>query len=862
MTLPISLCAQTTADSLSSPNDTLSPPVVQNDTVPPDTTVTDSAAADTVVSTSPKEKPVLEAEVVYDAEDSIRFDLTEQKVYLFGKANINYKKIELTAARIEFSMKNNTVYAYGVEDSSGEKIGKPVFKEGEKSFDSERLRYNFRSKKGLIYEVHTQEGDGDLYSEKVKKHPNDEIHVKKGKYTTCEVEDYHIRFNKAVVIPKDKIVSGPANLVIAGIPTPVVLPFGYYPNQDGEAAGVILPSYGESPGLGFYLLDGGYYWPVNQYMDTRFLVDIYSKGSWGLGNITRYDKRYKYQGNLNISYSNIKSSDPEFPDYSKTEEFFVKWDHQQDPKARPNSRFSANVNAGTSNNFRNNFNSNTDDYLSNSFQSNISWSRRWRNRPYNLNASLRHSQNSQNESFNITLPDIGFNVNRFYPFKGLRKKKAGGQKWYEKIGVTYSTNLKNNLQATSEQMDLDSLDKLVNNMRNGLRHNLSVNTSLKKWHLNLQPYFNLTDRWYLESYEKRWDEDRQKTMTDTIRGFNSAMDYNMGANLTTKLYGMYQFRENKVISNLKAVRHVITPSVGFGYRPAVGKRFESDIDNDSILEEYSPYDGTIFGAPSSVESGNVNFNLINNLEAKVRDPSDTSASSSRKIKLLENFTMASSYDIFKDSLNWSPIRINARTSFLENKLNVRFTSTYDLYDRSSGGQRIDEFRWSRDRRLGHLTDAQLSLGGSFSSEKGVSIENKDIEEEELKKIRQNPQAFVNFNVPWTLNVNYNLRLNKQFREGKDTTRITQSVDLRGDFKVTDNWKVGVQTGYDFVAKELSYTTIDIYRDLGCWEMSFNWIPFGKRRSYRFQINIKSPLLKDLKLKRRREWYDRNLAFEE
>lgn len=797
----------------------------------------------------------------YGAEDSIRFNLTEQKVYLYGNAKVSYKAIELKADRIVFSFQKNTVFAEGTPDSTGEITGQPDFSDGDKDFDAKRIRYDFKTKKGLIEEVHTQEGDGDLYSERTKRHSDDEIHVKNGKYTTCKLEDYYIRFGKAVAIPGDKIVSGPANLVIGGIPTPLVLPFGYYPNKKGGSSGLLIPSYGESPALGFYLTDGGYYWAINDRMHTQITGDIYSRGSWGIKNQTQYKERYRYSGNVNLEYSSIRRGvGPEFPDYRKTNEFFIRWNHRQAPEARPNSRFSANVNAGTSSNFRNNFNSNTEDYLTNTFQSNISYRKNWPNKPYHINANLRHDQNTRTERFNITIPQVSFNMNRVYPLKGLRGPDAvGGKRWYEKIGFTYSANLENRLSVKNNELRRDNLDGLRRQMRNGLRHQASLNTSLDLGVVSMSPSARMTEKWYFRTVEDRWDPELDRTVTDTITGFRTARNFRFNNSFTTKLYGMFSFTEGPV----KAIRHVITPEVTFSYRPDLSQRISRDIDNDGIEEAFSPFRNTLFGGSNARRSGRINFGVQNNLEMKVRQRSDT-GTSTKKVSLIDNFSVNSSYDMFKDSIQWSSIRLSGRTR-LFNKVGVNFSGRFDPYARDSLGRRIGTSRWKRDGTPGKLSSARISVNTSFQ---GKDRDEKDASESkagtpaERAHVMKHPEEYVDFSVPWDIRLNYNLRVDRRFiGRRSDTTRITQSLSFDGNLRLTENWKVGFNSGYDLKADAFTYTTIDIYRDLGCWEMSFNWIPFGNRRSYSFRLNIKAPILKDLKLQRKREWFDRDVPVE-
>jgi hypothetical protein len=796
----------------------------------------------------------LEARVDYSAEDSMIYDRLEREVSLYGNAKVDYKKIHLEAARIDLSFEDRTVVAYGVKDSTGKMIGEPVMKEGEQSFDAGRIRYNFKTKKGVIQEVHTQQGKGDLYSERTKKHPNGEIHVKKGKYTTCTLKDYYLRFNKAVVIPDDKIVSGPANLVVGGIPTPLFFPFGYYPQTEGGSSGLLLPRPGETQELGFSLEDLGYYWRFDPYMDTRIMADIYSKGSWALRNRTRYKKRYRYQGNIDVNFSRIVRGDPELPNYEEEREFFIRWRHAQDPKARPNSRFSANVNLGSKDNFRNAMSSSSRDYLSNTFQSNIDHSKNWAGSPFNLNTSLRHSQNTRSGKMELSLPDMSLNMNRIYPFEGLREGGSAGKKWYEKIGVDYTANLRNRIETRNREIRSDRLGPLIEEkMRYGMQHRLNATTSLKPGFINITPRIGIRDRWYMQTLEERYDPRTDARDTSTVTGFRNAPEGNASVDLTTKLYGMYQFLGERQTT----IRHVLTPNIGFSYRPSTYEEPQRDLDRDGSLESYDPFRRTVFGGPTTRSSGNLQLALINNLEGKYKALADSSKEA-KKFQILDNLSIRTSYDLMADSLNWSPVRISGRTTLLEN-FNIRFQSSFDPYAASAIGRRIDRFQKQVNGDLLRWTRSSLTVGGDLKS--GKESDRSDQEDRTMDYYRNNPNAYVDFSIPWNLGFNYNLRASREYDENGENVRIDETVDLNGNFRITEKWKVDFRSGYDPDAGELTYTKINIFRDLGCWEMSFSWVPFGRMKRYSFQINLSTPMLDDLKLQKRERWIDQEARLE-
>ena len=785
----------------------------------------------------------------------MRFDRRERMIYLYGDAKVKYKDIKLKAARIRFSFDNRTVIAQGVKDSTGKMVGQPVMNEGGKEFDAARIRYNFKTKKGVIKEVHTQEGEGDLYSQRTKKHANGEIHVQKGKYTTCSLQEYYLRFNKAVVIPNDKIVSGPANLVVGGIPTPLLLPFGYYPQTEGGSSGVVLPRPGESEALGFFLEDAGYYWRFDPYADTRLTADIYSKGSWAVHNLTRYKKRYRFNGQLKIDYKNIKRGDPELPDFRQEKEFFIKWRHKQDPKARPNSNFSANVEIGTQDNFRNSLNSTNRDYTSNEFNSKINYSKNWPNNPFSVNASIRHNQNSRSGNINFSLPDIGINMNRVYPLEGVGNSATAGRKWYEKIGVNYTGNIRNRISTQNSKLRFDRLDQIVSEkMRYGWQHQINATTSLKPGFISVTPRIGISDRWYLETIQESYDQATDTRDTSKVQRFRNAPQGNASLDLTTKVYGMYQFLGERKTT----IRHVLTPNVGFTYRPSTYTR--PKVNLDSTRETYDPFRNTVFGGPTTRSSGNIRLGLINNLEGKYKAIKDSSAKS-KKFKLLDNLSINTSYDIMADSLNWSPLRISARTTILEN-FNIRFQSSFDPYAVNANGRKLDKSQYQAEGQLLRWQRASLTFGGDLKSKSDRSRGSMDEPGGTMKYIRRNPQAYVDFTIPWNLGFNYNLRTEQNYDEASEKDiSIEETIDLNGNVRITDNWKVEFRSGYNPQANEITYTKINIYRNLNCWEMSFEWVPFGQRRRYSFQINLSSPLLKDLKLQKKERWIDRDVRLE-
>ncbi|MBP8824441.1 MAG: LPS-assembly protein LptD, partial [Flavobacteriales bacterium] len=500
----------------------------------------------------------LQDEVKYAARDSIRYDLPKQMVYLFGGGTVHYQDMDLTADRIILDLGGEQVQAYGTRDSSGNKQGMPQFTQGGQRVDADSVVYNFKTKEALIQQVHTAEAQLYAFARLSRRHANGEVHSLGGSLTTCDRPHPHYRFQvaKMMVIPDDKIVMGPAIMKVGNVPTPLVAPFGFFPNRKNGAAGLLIPTWGNSDQYGIFLLNGGWYLPLGDHVDQQITGDLYSRGSWGLRSITRYKQRYRYNGNLDLQFTNKLNSLREYPDFSEQRTFFVRWSHLMDTRASLTDRFNASVNLGSSQNFTNNFNSSTQDYLSNTFQSNIAWNHLWPGKPYSLSLAARHSQNTLNQSFDITLPAVNFIVQRFFPGTWFKQETPGKQQWYERIGVTWGSVFDNRLSTTEDQLSMANMPALMQRMRNGVQHTGSVSTSIKTRAFTLNPQLNLTDRTYFDALRKTYDPGTSSVVADTVPGLRNVFDWNIGATATSKLYGMYAFRSGR----LKAIRHVITPS--------------------------------------------------------------------------------------------------------------------------------------------------------------------------------------------------------------------------------------------------------------------------------------------------------------
>ena len=831
--------------------------VVVNSHFSTDTAVKqDTVRADSVVKAKNNQ---LESKVSYTSTDSLRFDVADQKVYIYKEGKITYQNIGLDADYVEINFRNDQVFASGLPDSTGKDVGLPVFTEDDQKFKARVMTYNYKTKKGLIHKVFTQQDEGYLHGVIIKKMANNTTYIKDGSYTTCNREDhphFEFHFGRAKVIPNDKIITGPAYLKIENMPTPLMIPFGMFPNKRGQRSGILIPTYGESRDRGFYFENGGYYWAFSQYMDIKLVGDIYTRGSWAVKPAVTYRYRYHYQGNFNFGYAinlfGVKGS----PDYKRTRDFRIFWVHTQDPKARPNSNFSANVNI-VSNTFNQYNPSSTQQYLSNTFQSSINYSRNW-NARYFLNLNFNHSQNTLDKTISVTFPQLQFSVNQFYPFR--KKESAGKLRWYDNISVRYNMNAENRMRTP------DSLFLKKNwaaKMQNGMSHTVPITSTIKILkYFNMTNSINITDKMYLQSIRKSFVADTSggHYQTDTLQGFANAFDANFSTSVNTRFYGMYQFKKGFI----KAFRHVMSPSVTFTYTPDFGAAqwgFWRDVTNDTskIAKRYSVFEGGIYGGPPSEKSGVVSFNLSNNLEMKVRNRKDT-ITGTKKIPLIESLIVGVSYDVAKDSMNWSLVSISGRTTLFKN-LNVQYSSTWDpYYFDVKTGRRTKRFEWDVTRNFFRLENTTWNLGFNYSLSSDKVNKKKTTthgSEQEREDVYNNWDNYVDFDVPWSFNLSYNFRssTNYVWAKRKRVGTIVQTMNFNGMINITKKWKLSVTSGYDFKAGAFSYTSLDIYRDLHCWEMRFGWIPKGARQSWNFTINVKASVLQDLKLNKKKDFRD-------
>jgi hypothetical protein len=860
-------------------NATFAQKVAKTDSVPKTHADSLRFKADSIANSKQK----LKAKVEYEAADSISMDFKAKKAYLYKDGSIKYQKMAIKAASIEIDFDKSITYSKGVADSTGKFEGEPIFKDGDQEFTTKTLNYNYDTKKGVIRDVITKEGEGFIHGKQVKKMPDDVTNIKNGSYTTCDLPHPHfeLRFTKAKVIPGKETITGPAYMVLEDVPLPLALPFGFFPNKSGRMSGIFMPSPGESGNRGFYIRDFGYYWGISDYFDAQIKGEAYTRGSWAVYPTFNYFKRYKYQGSFNLRYAINITGDKGSTDYSKSKDFSISWMHTQDAKANPVNRFSANVNIQSSK-FNQHNPTTVGNYLSNTFQSSVSFQTTI-NDNFFVSVSARHSQNTITKQMSITLPDLSISANRWYPFK---KEESSKKRWYEDISLGYS------LTATNQ---LDTYDSLLfkpgalKRLRNGVQHAIPISSTFKILkYISVSNSISLTENWYLQSISKQWLKtkynlkgqirDTAYLAIDTIHGFKAAHDFSYSTSLNTTLYGRINFKKTSMI---KAIRHVFSPSVSYNYKPDFSDPkwgyFKSYVDTAGVKQLYSIFEGATYGGPSASKAGSISINLRNNLEMKVRSKKDT-VTGDRNIKIMDQLNISAIYNLAADSLRWSPITVTGNTPILKNT-NINFSATWDPYSWDvRNSRRSNIYQWDLDRKLLRFENSNWSFGLShtFTSRSGKkkvaattaalkdpnnpaggpADANKALEAEK-KDVLENPQNYLNWNNPWSLTMNYtfNMTTVKNPVTKKLENNIIQSVMFNGDISVTPKWKVTFTSGYDFKSHQLSYTSFTINRDLHCFEMSFNWIPFGYIKSWDFTIRAKSSLLQDLKITKRKDFRD-------
>lgn len=834
----------------------------------------------------------IETTIHYSSTDSMQLDLATQHINMFGSGKIDYGDIELTAHRINVDYEINEISAIGIKDSLGKTIGAPVFKQGSEVYETQNIRYNFDSKKAIISGVVTKQGEGIMHGNLVKREESGIMYINKAKYTTCDLPDPHfdIVAKKLKLIPGNKILVGPFHMEVEGIPLPIGFGFGMFPMPRKQSSGIKMPTYGEERRRGFYLRDGGYYFHFNDYIDMLLAGEIYSKGSYGLNIASQYRKRYSYSGNISFKYNRQKGV--EEGDSSIIKDFWLTWSHS--PQSKGTGRFSASVRAGTSS-----YNQNNPSYydminnINQEFSSNVSYSKTFTGTPFTMGANMRLQQNTRTGVVNLQLPDLSVSMNRIYPFKG---KSATARNMLQKINIGWNMTGTNrisndrlripsafsNIPITNYASENDSVvafapsnwSVLSDRMQSGIKHTLPISTSSKLLkYFTFSPSVNYTEIWYPKELNYVWIDSLNAIRIDTLKKFSRLYTYSTGAGINTRIYGTMFFKGDKI----QAIRHVMTPSISFSYAPdfstdKFGYYQNVQVDSTGRTKRFSRYEGFVYGTPTQGESASVGFSLQNSLEMKVKSAKDT-VTGTKKVPIFENLSLSAGYNFLADSFNLSTIRINARTKLFNKKLDVSMGGTLDPYifvlDSSTldnrGNRRIYQhrestFAWDAGRGLGQFTNASLSLSTSLNPEswenKAANVDKEKLSESErseLEYIEDNPDLYVDFNIPWNVRINYNINYTKN---GYAESKITQSLRLSGDFSLTPKWKIGYSTGYDFEQKDFTQTNINIDRDLHCWQLSVTWVPFGRFTSYNVTIRAKSSLLQDLKLNRQRSFWDK------
>lgn len=815
-------------------------------------------------------KSDLTTNVAYEADDSIILDLPNKKAYLYGNAKIFYEEIKLNAHYIVIDFDNKDVFATGIlDDTTGKYTGRPTFEDAGKIYEADTMVYNFDSKKGISYGVLTTEKDGFIHGKRVLRDSLEHIYVKDARFTTCNLPKPHfyISADKIKVIPRKQIITGPANLVIAEINTPLVVPFGFFPIPEKRKHGIIFPQFGESQQQGFNVRGLGYYFPISDYFDLQIGADIYSRGSWA-GNLqSNYFRKYRYSGNLSFRYSNFKIGEPLSSSYSETQDYDLRWTYRRDNKAKPGTSFGANVRFLTSSSLKNNT-TNYEDLVRTNSNSSINWGKSFFNNKLNIGVVSNMDQNLTTGKLNLTLPQLTANFGRQMPFKTFKSKNQTLKSFLNNLGISYQSTFKNEITTGDSILvsgvgeifgrpTLSTPSNLRDDFRSGMSHVIPIATSFKalKW-LTISPGFSFNEFWNFQTTNRLYDSELDTLFVRNIGGFERAYNYSTSIGISTILYGIKTFKKQ---SKLQAIRHVVRPNFSAVWNPDFERLEESRkrqyIDQNLELINYNILDNQLMARPIRGKQASLNFGIGNNIEIKVLSAKDTANGGVKKVKIIENFNITSGYNFLADSFQLADFRMSGNTTIL-NKIRITFGTTFDpyTYQLDSTGKR--EFRrrtfaLEGMNQLGNFKGSNLSISTNLNPQAFERKKSEAANEAELEFINNNMQNYVDFNLPWSLNINYNFRTgNTVLVEGM----ITQSITFDGDIKLSENWKVGINSGYNITAKEIALTSINLFRDLHCWQMNFEWFPIG-RQMFSFGINVKSSTLQDLKLNRRRSWFD-------
>ncbi|WP_156877172.1 putative LPS assembly protein LptD [Salinimicrobium terrae] len=817
--------------------------------------------------------------VVYTAVDYMRLSPRENRIYLYNNAEVTYGDINITAGRIILDNERNEVYAYGIVDTAGVYTQKPVFTQAQSVVRPDSIRFNFDSEKALVFNSRTDQGEFKVLGEITKRENDSVYYMQNVRFTTSPNEenpDYYFYARRIKLVPDKKIVSGLVNMYIADVPTPLGLPFGYFPMTDEQTSGFIIPSFGDDNNRGFYLQNGGYYFAISDYVDLTVLGDYYTNGSYGLRMESSYALRYRFRGNVSFRYEKLINSERGFPDFSESTIYNLRWNHAQDSKANPSSRFSAAVNLGSSDYYQASTNQmNTGNRLTNTLSSSVSYSKTFNIQPQvNLSIAATHSQNTNTEQINMTLPTVQASMARVYPFE----PKIGAKK-----GIIENINFQYNFRGENRFQTTDSLffqPEMFKNAILGAQHSIPLTTNFKLFnYLSVSAGTNYTESWVFRTFKRSYDEDARLEIIDTVSGFDSFRTYNFNTSIGTTIYGTKNFSGD---GKLQAIRHMIRPSISYNINPGFGYYYDNYIipeteGREERIVEYSRFQGTLYGPPGKIFSSSIGLSLSNTFEAKVKDSVDAEP---RKVKLLNNLNISTSYNLAGDSLKLSPISIRGSIPVVQNKLDINFGTNLDIYALNNQNRRINTLNIQNGGSLFRLTNANVSFGYSFSSRdfsggkenvnrlenqtfrnggrpddlfgKDMDIDGTFYDEHEQnmpEEDEESENSWYNFDIPWDLRLAYVLNYSNNARQGQISSH---SLMFSGDVELSPKWSVGASSGYDFVNTGFTHTQLRFGRDLESWRMTFSWTPFGIYKQWNFFIGIKSSLLRDIKYEKRRE----------
>ena len=893
-------------DSVLTQIEPLLPYTILPDTVPQDTLPVD---------TPKKSKNALDMPVNYSAEDSITFDYGRSRAHLYGGSKVQYQNLELEAEIINISIDSSLVHATGRMDSTGSVVGKPLFRQGADEYEPDSISYNFKTRKAFISNVYTQQGEGFMKGLDGKRDSLGTMYVQKAFYSTCDEEHPHFYLNmtRAKMRPGKDVVFGPTYLVVEDVPLPLAIPYGFFPFKSKYSSGFIMPSYGDETMRGFYLRDGGYYFAINDYLDAKVLADIYTKGSWQLSAQSTYRKRYRFSGNVFLSYQYTQTGEKNMPDYTISKNFKVIWTHRQDPKANPTQSFTASVNFATSSYERNNLVSmyNPESYTQSTRTSSISYSKTFPDIGLTLSGTFNLAQSVRDSSISVTLPNLTIQLNRFYPFK--RKKMVGKERWYEKIGVSYSGSLTNSIN-TKENLLFKS--SLIKDWRNGMRHQIPINATFQVFkYVNVTPNFTFTDRMYTNKVMQSWDAEKRVVKRDTVYGFYNVYNFSMGVSANTKLYGFYTPMPWFGGKKIKAIRHMVTPSISFSYAPDFSKPMwgfydsyvRTDANGNVSTVTYSPFSGGTYGTAPNAMSGSVQFDLSNNVEMKLRSKRDTTGTGEKKISLIDELGLSMSYNMAAKKKPWSDLNMRVRLKLTKSytfSMSAVFATYAYEFDKNGNVFVGDHTEWSQGRfgrfqgmsqnisytfnnqTLKKLLGLRDKLSSRFSSSSVDDDEEDDEEDDEMDPTMQNvdperrkamngaknrttattdDDGYLKFEIPWSLSISYGISMRENTsapinpRRMRYPYKFTQTLNFSGNVRISEGWNTTFSSGYDFNYKKLSMTSITLSRDLHCFSMSCSMVVFPYT-SFNFLFACKAGTLADALRWKKQSSYSTNVEW--